>query len=122
MARLSRLLSAVSLGIAATAALAVTASTEYASVRRSPTHRVESASEARVIVKFKADTTNRTSIASVAATTASGPQKASLLGSRLGLSLTDGRILGERTQVLKSSGMSSSALVQAIGADPEVEW
>ena len=123
MARLSRLLSAVSLGIAATAALAaVTASTEYASVHRSPTHLEESATNARVIVKFKAGTTSRISIASATGESVAGPQKASLLGSRLGLALTDGRILGERTQVLKAGGMTSSALVQALGADPDVEW
>ncbi len=124
MARLSRLLSAVSLGIAATAALAVTVATEYAQVHRSPTHHAESAGNGRVIVKFR----ERASILSVSANSgtgsaaATGPQKATALGARLGLALTDGRILGERTQVMKASGMSSTALAQAIGADPEVEW
>ena len=123
MARMSRLLSAVSLGIAASAAVAaVTYATEYAPVRKAPYHRAESASNGRVIVKFKASATGRSTIASTTIAGATGPQKASLLGSRLGLALTDGRILGERTQVLKASGMTSSALASAIGADPEVEW
>ena len=124
MARLSRLLSAVSLGIAATAALAVTVATEYAQVRRSPTHLAESASNGRVIVKFK----ERASILSASnsgagsSAAAAGPQKATALGARLGLALTDGRILGERTQVMKASGISSTALARAIGAEPDVEW
>ena len=123
MARLSRLLSAVSLGIAATAAVAAIAvSTEYNKVHRSPTHRAESTSEARVIVKFK----ERASILSVSGAAAgavvTGPQKARVLGGRLGLSLTDGRVLGARTQVVKASGMSSAALAQALGADTDVEW
>ncbi len=124
MARLSRLLSAVSLGIAATAALAVAAGTEYAHVHRSPAHLAESSGNGRVIVKFR----ERASILSVSnsgtgsAGAATGPQKASALGARLGLALTDGRVLGERTQVMKASGMTSTALAQAIGADPDVEW
>ena len=64
MARLSRLLSAVSLGIAATAAVAaVTLAAEYAPAHRTPTHRAESDSDARVIVKFKQADTGRSTIA-----------------------------------------------------------
>ena len=125
MARLSRLLSAVCLGIAATAAVAAVAvATEYAPVHRTPLHRGESASNARVIVKFK----ERASILSASASTtasaaaAGGPQKAAVLGGRLGLALTDGRILGERTQVMEARGMSSAALAASIGADSDVEW
>ena len=124
MARLSRLLSAVSLGIAATAALAAVVVAERAPVHRTPTHLAESAGHGRVIVKFK----ERASILSVsnagtgASAAATGPQKAGALGARLGLALTDGRILGERTQVVMASGMSSTALAAAIGADAEVEW
>jgi serine protease len=123
MARMSRLLSAVCLGIAATAAVAAVAiTTEYNKVHRSPTHRAESTSNARVIVKFK----ERASILSVSNSTAgsvvTGPQKAGVLGGRLGLSLSDGRVLGARTQVVKASGMTSAALAQAIGADTDVEW
>ncbi len=125
MARLSRLLSAVSLGIAATAAVAaVTIAAEYAPVHKSPMHRVESIDSARVIVKFR----ERASILSVSnsstgsVATATGPQKAAVLGGRLGLALTDGRILGARTQVITASGMTSSALAASIGADSDVEW
>jgi serine protease len=125
MARLSRLLSAVSLGIAATAAVAaVSIATEYAPVHRSPTHRVESADNARVIVKFRARPAilSASSEKAGAASAGTGPQKAAVLGSRLGLALVDGRVLGERTQVVKASGMTSSALAASLRADGEVEW
>jgi len=125
MARLSRLLSAVSLGIAATAAVAAaTVAAEYAPVHKSPTHRAESADSARVIVKFR----QRAAILSASnanagsASAGAGPQKAAILGARLGLTLTDGRILGERTQVIKASGMTSTALAVTLGADSDVEW
>ena len=123
MARMSRLLSAVCLGIAATAAVAAVAvSSEYNKVRRSPTHLAESTGNARVIVKFK----ERASILSVSNATAGsvrvGPQKAGVLGGRLGLSLTDGRVLGARTQVMKASGMTSAELARTIAADTDVEW
>jgi serine protease len=125
MARLSRLLSAVSLGVAVTAAVgAVVVAVERNPVRKAPSHLAESASRGRVIVKYKARSTILSAANSPTSTAAAGtgPQKASVLGARLGLALTDGRILGERTQVLKSSGMTSSALATAIAADSEVEW
>jgi len=125
MARLSRLLSAVSLGIVVTAAVgAAVVAVESNPVRRAPTHLIEPAGSGRVIVKFK----ERSSIlsASVSSTGANaagtGPQKAAVLGSRLGLKLTDGRILGERTQVLRTEGMNSSALAAAVATDGDVEW
>ncbi len=125
MARLSRLLSAVSLGIAATAAVAaVTIATEYAPVHRSPTHLAESADNARVIVKFRARASilSASNASTSSAGAATGLQKAGALGARLGLALTDGRTLSERTQVLKASGMTSTALAARLGADSDVEW
>ena len=121
MARWSRLLSAVSLGVAVPAAVgAVVVAVERNPVRRTPTHLAESASSGRVIVKFK----ERASILSATGSSARsvGPQKAGVLGGRLGLALTDGRILGERTQVMQAKGMTSSALARSIAADSEVEW
>ena len=125
MARLSRLLSAVSLGVAVTAAVgAAVVAVEHNPVRRAPNHLAESASHGRVIVKYKARSTILSAANSATSTAAAGtgPQKAGVLGARLGLALTDGRILGERTQVLKAAGMTSSALAAAIAADSEVEW
>ncbi len=124
MARLSRLLSAISLGVAVSAALgAAVVAVEYNPVRKAPTHLPESTSSARVIVKYK----ERASILSAAnsatvSASVTGPQKAGALGSRLGLALTDGRILGERTQVVMGSGMTSAALAASIAADSDVEY
>jgi serine protease len=125
MARLSRLLSAVSLGIAATAALGAAvavASGEYAPVHRTPTHLAEQAGEARVIVKFRARASILSAPNSSAGSTASGSRRASALGSRLGLALSAGHALGERTQVMTASGMSSAILAATLAADSDVEW
>ena len=129
MARMSRLLSAVSLGIAVTAAVgAVTAATEFAPVHKSPRHLAESVAAGRVIVKFKeraavlSAATSATTGAATASGTRTGPQSASELGSRLGLALADGRILGPRTQVMTTAGMSSSSLATALRQDADVEW
>ncbi len=122
MARLSRLLSAISLGAAVTAALgAAVVAVEYNPVRKAPMHLADSAGSGRVIVKFKP----RSSIlsASIQATGATtGPQKAAMMGSRLGLQLGDGRALGERTQVMTSTSLSSAALAAALASDSDVEW
>ena len=125
MARMSRLLSAISLGIAVSAAVgAAVAVHEVNPVRKAPSSFEDSANGGRVIVKFK----ERASILSAANShTAStgagtGPQKAEALGTRMGLALTDGRILGERTQVLKSATMRSADLATVLATDSEVEW
>ena len=124
MARLSRLLSAVSLGIAVTAAVgAVTVAVERNPVRRAPSALAESGSNGRVIVKFKARSSILSaSTAAATAATAAGPQKAGAMSSRLGLTLRDGRALGERSQVMMADSMSSSALATALRADSDVEW
>ncbi len=44
------------------------------------------------------------------------------MGARLGMTLMDGRTLGERTQVMTSAGVTSSALAEKIAADADVEW
>ncbi len=131
MARLSRLLSAISLGAAVTAALgAAVIAVEYNPVRKAPSHLAGSGTHGRVIVKFKADAAilsdSRAAIASVISGTdtvaAAGPQKADTLGARLGIALANGHTLGARTQVMMGDGMSSAALAQAIAADADVEW
>ena len=123
MARLSRLLSAVSLGIAVTAAVgAAVVAVENNPVRKAPAHLGESAGNGRVIVKFRERAAILSASGASTASAGSGPQKAAVLGSRLGLALTDGRILGERTQVIMAAGMGSSDLAKAVGADGDVEW
>src|ERR1700712_5502415 len=99
MARLSRLLSAVSLGIAVTAAVgAVVVGVEHTQVHRAPTQLAEATDHARVIVKFKAGASvlsTARSIESAGSTSAArtGPRAAGVLGARLGFSLADGRAL-----------------------------
>ncbi len=122
MAPLNRVLCAVGLGAAALAAagaIAAVAGSEYAPVRRSPTAHIESASTARVIVKLKA----KSGTLSVSRNgTGAGPQAATTLGARMGVTLADGRTLGAQTQVLHASGMSSAALAAALSGDADVEW
>ena len=125
MARMSRLLSAISLGIAVSAAVgAAVVAVEVNPARRAPAHLADSADGGRVIVKYRA----RASILSASnssnssASAITGPQKAEALGARMGLALTDGRVLGERTQVIKSAAMNSSDLASALATDSEVEW
>ncbi len=125
MARMSRLLSAISLGVAVTAAVgAAVVAHEANPVRKAPARLAEFANGGRVIVKFKARasilSTSNSSTSSVAADV--GPQKAEVLGARLGVTLADGRVLGERTQVLKSASLRSSDLASVIAGDSEVEW
>jgi serine protease len=44
------------------------------------------------------------------------------MSARLGITLTDGRALGARTQVLKSSSLGSAALAKRLAQDSDVEW
>ena len=91
-------------------------------VRRSaPSAAAET--EARVIVKFKADSSADASPAhALAARTTAGPQQAQALSTRLGMALRDGRELGARSQLVFARGMSSSSLAAALAAQPDVEY
>lgn len=81
---------------------------------------------ARVIVKYRSGSAlMRNTIASVGrggAVTAARPLQAQALGQRLGLALTDGRVLGERTQALRGRGLSSAQLAERLSAQADVEW
>jgi serine protease len=73
--------------------------------------------EARVIVKYRHDA------ALVRTVAASAPaQHAQALSARLGLSLTDGRAIGSRAQVLKARGLGSQALADRLAAQDDVEY
>ena len=74
---------------------------------------------ARVIVKFKA---NSSLMSSQLAAGSSRPQHAKMLSQRLGLSLTDGRAIDARTQVVKAAGMSSAELAASLSSDGDVEF
>jgi len=82
---------------------------------------------ARVIVKYRAGSAlaQRSPVAGMAqalGVVAVRPQHAALWSGRLGLPLTDGRVLGERTQALRGQGIGSAALAQRLAAQPDVEW
>lgn len=97
-----------------------------AAAERGPTGRVSASArvetEARVIVKYKADSSMVQALAAGATTAVSGPQNAQALSTRLGLSLTDGHAMGPRTQVLKGTGLSSRELAAQLSAQSDVEY
>lgn len=116
MPQMHRLLAAAMLSLAGLAGLPAADAAERGPVLR--TASALPAPMARVIVKFKA----RAKILAVQAAADGAPQRAHLLSSRLGLALTDGRALGERTQLLFGRGIDAAALAARIAADDEVEW
>ena len=78
------------------------------------------AGEARVIVKFKAESGLMRALS--ANSMAAPPQHAQTLSSRLGLNLTDGRPIGARAQVVMAKGMSSVQLAERLAAQSDVEY
>ncbi|HSW07863.1 S8 family peptidase [Aquabacterium sp.] len=109
---------------------AVTAAERGPQQLRRPAVQAEDASTARVIVKYKADSSlmralsasGTTSTTATTATATALPQHAARLAQRLALPLTDGRVLGRRTQALRGTGLSSSQLATRLAALPDVEW
>ncbi len=89
---------------------------------------------ARVIVKYKAGTastaTSRVQGLSVAtanaaadaATAAQRAGRAQALGQRVGLALRVGADVGERSHVVRASGITSEQLAQRLAADADVEY
>jgi serine protease len=75
----------------------------------------------RVIVRYKAGSPLLKAHAA-AAGVATAPRLAQALASRHGLSLTDGRMLAERTQLIRGHGIGSAALAAKLAADEDVEW
>jgi serine protease len=84
---------------------------------------LEDPSGARVIVKYKALGSLMHALRADARALARGPQMAATLGQRHGLSLTDGRAIGERSQVVHGDMRTTSAALAAqLAADPDVEY
>lgn len=115
----------IAAGLAVTA-LGATAALAGAGIERGPQRRVvataaPSSGEARVIVKLKADSGLMRALSANSAN-AGRPQHAQALGARLGVTLTDGRALGSRTQVLKGRGLTSRELADRLAAQPDVEY
>jgi len=91
--------------------------------RPSWTVPAEDPTGARVIVKFKALGEMMRALRANPAAEARGPQVAATLGQRHGLSLTDGRAIGGRTQVIRGdTSLTSAALAARLAADPDVEY
>ncbi|MEK8047256.1 S8 family peptidase [Ideonella margarita] len=113
------------------AALAVASMTLAAAetnpVRRTPAASV-AAAEGRVIVKYRTNasvlgSSNSSNSARALGTAVdTGPQLAQAMGNRLGLTLSDGRAIAARTQVVKSAVLDSRSLAAKLAADSDVEW
>ncbi len=122
---LTRRLIAAASWVLFAAALATPAwSAERGPLRRAPIVQPNEA-EARVIVKFKTDSSVARALAAnpnAANPNAAHPLQARALSSRLGLQLTDGHALGARTQVLIAKGISSRELAARLSAQSDVEY
>jgi serine protease len=77
-------------------------------------------SQARVIVKFKAESSLMRALS--AQSKSMLPQQAQTLGGRLGLSLSDGRAIAPRMQVIKGEGLSSLDLADRLAKQADVEY
>lgn len=113
--------------LAAIAVSALGPAPAQAAAERGPLRSAASAPDedpngARVIVKFKAQGGLMQAL-SASTPRAQGPQAASLLAQRFGLTLRDGRVVDARSQVVFGDrSLSSAALAARLGADPDVEY
>ena len=83
--------------------------------------RPAESAQARVIVKYKTDGALMRS-AAAGRTRYGHPFHAAALSQRFGLRISDGRVLGPRTQSLHAPGLSSARLAAQLTTDPDVEW
>jgi serine protease len=122
-----------SAGLLALVTLAAILSMPAQGAERGPLRKALSATaavetEARVIVKFRADSalmralSARSAVAGTTTAAADGPQHAQALSTRLGLALVDGRVLGARSQLVLAKGLSSKDLAARLGAQTDVEY
>jgi serine protease len=84
-------------------------------------HKIPAEMQARVIVKFKADSSAMRAL-SVASSAQAAPQQAQALSQRVGLALSDGQALSARSQLVKASGLSSADLAARLSALSDVEY
>jgi serine protease len=75
----------------------------------------------RVIVKYKSSVRAQAQSAT-SGPAASMPQRAGALSQRFGIAMTDGRPIGDRTQVVFAKGMTSAELAARLATDGEVEY
>lgn len=120
--RLARYSLATLLACAAWSATGLDLGTERGPVRA---HRAmaEDPSSARVIVKYRADSTLRRALAGRSGFPVQmAPQHAALLSARTHVLMVDGRVLGPHTQQIRGTGVSSSELARQLSAMSDVEW
>ena len=124
MKTLSRRRPAWAVFLLAGVCLCATAALPGAVAERGPLRRAPptapAETEARVIVKYKAESPMMRALSATGS--AAPPQHAQAMSARLGLSLTDGRPIGDRAQVMKASGLSSQALAERLAAQGDVEY
>ena len=102
-----------------------TPTTEKGPQRARPGAAAEDSREARVIVKYRSASVLMRALSAnstAPGSTLARPLHAATLGTRLGLPLQDGRVLGERTQALRGQGLTSSALAAKLRLQDDVEW
>jgi serine protease len=80
-----------------------------------------------VIVRFKADASVLRRSALSAGASSAGvarvlEQRAATLAARSGRALQAGAAVGERTQLVRATGIDAASLARQLAADPEVEW
>ena len=112
--------SVAALGLTLLAAAAAPAwSAERGPLRRAPSVQPNE-TEARVIVKFKADSSMMRALG--ASPNVAQAQQAQALSSRLGLEMRDGHALGPRTQAITAKGIGSRELAARLSAQSDVEY
>jgi serine protease len=79
---------------------------------------------ARVIVQFKAgaQSDNQAQILDATQRRQAGERRLQRLAGRQGLTLRAGRRLGDHTQALEASGLSTAELMRRLQADPDIAW
>lgn len=110
--------------------VAVTALTAQGAERgpEVPRATATAAAEARVIVKYRADSALMKALSVANGVTATGaatvaePRQAQALGARLGLALTDGLPVGPMSQVVRATGISAADLATRLAAEADVEY
>jgi serine protease len=100
-----------------------TAQTQERTAQRLQRLQAEDPSSARVIVKFRTTSSLRQPLAGRGGKPiAMAPQHAGALAARLNMPLSDGRVLGPHTQLIKGAGLSSAQLRRRLSTQSDVEW
>jgi serine protease len=109
------------LALLALPAMAAAPVSEHVNAARRTGPVAENPDRARVIVKYRADGALMREAALAAGRGEPRVAHAERMAQRHGLPMTDGHAVAPRTQVLHARGLSSSALVDRLRADPDVE-